>query len=62
MMACLCLRTQRRLQWAGLAGAIQIFLMTRTCWLMMPLEVSRGFRWLGVKGIRGSSYRSLKRP
>lgn len=52
-MACLCLRTQKRSQQDGLAGPIQTFLTTRTYWLTKPLEVSRGFWWLGVKKVRG---------
>lgn len=51
-MACLCPRTRRQSQRAGLAGAIQTFLMTRTCWLTMPPEVSRGFWWLEVEGMK----------
>ncbi|VCW69246.1 unnamed protein product [Gulo gulo] len=53
MMACLCPRMQRRSRWAGLAGATQTSLTTRTCWLTRPLEMAWGagtwaagtFRW-----------------
>ena len=51
-MACPCQKMQKQSQPAGLAGATQTFLMTRTSWLMRPLEVSRPFWWPGVEGVR----------